>query len=98
MTAIVQAMCSMLLILLMGAGLSLANADTDGPVRLDRFFEDVNTFKASFIQVVLDEAMLLEAKVTPCMIRRLHLLRNLDELQSRRFRDISESDITARRE
>ena len=58
MTAIGQAMRSMLLFLLMGAGLSLANADTDGPARLDRFFEDVNTFKASFIQVVLDENLL----------------------------------------
>lgn len=58
MTAIGQNMRSMLLCLLMGTWLSLANADTDGYAKLDRFFENVNTFKASFIQVILDENLL----------------------------------------
>ena len=42
----------------MGAGLSLACADVDGHERLDRFFEKVTTFKASFTQAVLDENLL----------------------------------------
>ena len=42
----------------MGAGLSPAYAEAEGHERLDRFFEKVNTFKASFIQVVLDENLL----------------------------------------
>ena len=42
----------------MGAGLSPACAEAEGHERLDRFFEKVNTFKASFIQVVLDENLL----------------------------------------
>ena len=42
----------------MGAGLSPACADVDGHERLDRFFEKVTTFKASFTQVVLDENLL----------------------------------------
>ncbi len=48
----------MLLWLVMGAGLSPACAVADGYERLDRFFEKVTTFKASFIQVVLDENLL----------------------------------------
>ena len=48
----------MLLLLVMGAGLSPACAVADGYERLDRFFEKVTTFKASFIQVVLDENLL----------------------------------------
>ena len=48
----------MLLWLVMGAGLSPACAVADGHERLDRFFEKVTTFKASFIQVVLDENLL----------------------------------------
>ena len=48
----------MLLWLAMGAGLSPACAVADGYERLDRFFEKVTTFKASFIQVVLDENLL----------------------------------------
>ena len=48
----------MLLWLVMGAGLSPAYAVADGYERLDRFFEKVTTFKASFIQVVLDENLL----------------------------------------
>ena len=48
----------MLLWLVMGAGLSPACAGADGYERLDRFFEKVTTFKASFIQVVLDENLL----------------------------------------
>jgi len=48
----------MLLCILMGAGLSPACADADGHERLDRFFEKVTTFKASFTQVVLDENLL----------------------------------------
>ena len=47
-----------LLWLVMGVGLSPACAATDGHERLDRFFEKVTTFKASFIQVVLDENLL----------------------------------------
>ena len=58
MTAIGQTIRSVFLALLMGAWLSLANAGTDGPARLDRFFENVNTFKASFMQEVLDENLL----------------------------------------
>ena len=58
MTTIRLIIRSMILFLVMGAVLSLANASTDGPARLDRFFENVNTFKASFIQVVLDENLL----------------------------------------
>jgi chaperone LolA len=57
-TAIDQAMRWMLLWLVMGAGLSPACAVADGYERLDRFFEKVTTFKASFIQVVLDENLL----------------------------------------
>ncbi len=49
----------MLLFLFVGAGLSSAYAGTDEHERLDRFFEKVNTFKASFIQVVLDENLLV---------------------------------------
>jgi chaperone LolA len=56
--AIDQATRWMLLWLVMGAGLSPAGAGADGYERLDRFFEKVNTFKASFIQVVLDENLL----------------------------------------
>jgi len=48
----------MLLWLVMGAGLSPACAVADGYERLDRFFEKVTTFKASFTQVVLDENLL----------------------------------------
>ena len=48
----------MLLWLVMGAGLSPACAVADGYERLDRFFEKVTTFKARFIQVVLDENLL----------------------------------------
>ena len=48
----------MLLWLVMGAGLSPACAVADGYERLDRFFAKVTTFKASFIQVVLDENLL----------------------------------------
>jgi len=48
----------MLLWLVMGAGLSPAYAGADGYEQLDRFFEKVTTFKASFIQVVLDENLL----------------------------------------
>ena len=48
----------MLLWLVMGAGLSPACAVADGYERLDRFFEKVTTFRASFIQVVLDENLL----------------------------------------
>ncbi len=48
----------MLLWLVMGAGLSPACAGADGYEQLDRFFEKVTTFKASFIQVVLDENLL----------------------------------------
>ena len=48
----------MLLWLVMAVGLSPACAGADGYERLDRFFEKVNTFKASFIQVVLDENLL----------------------------------------
>ena len=48
----------MLLWLVMGAGLSPSCAVADGYERLDRFFEKVTTFKASFIQVVLDENLL----------------------------------------
>lgn len=48
----------MLLWLVMGAGLSPACAVADGYERLDRFLEKVTTFKASFIQVVLDENLL----------------------------------------
>lgn len=48
----------MLLWLVMGVGLSPACAVADGYERLDRFFEKVTTFKASFIQVVLDENLL----------------------------------------
>ena len=48
----------MLLWLVMGAGLSPACAVADGYERLDRFFEKVTTFKASFIQVVLDDNLL----------------------------------------
>ena len=48
----------MLLWLVMGVGLSPAYAVADGYERLDRFFEKVTTFKASFIQVVLDENLL----------------------------------------
>jgi len=48
----------MLLWLAMGAGLSPACAVADGYERLDRFFDKVTTFKASFIQVVLDENLL----------------------------------------
>ena len=58
MTAIDQAVRWMLLWLVMGAGLSPACAVADGYERLDRFFEKVTTFKASFIQVVLDENLL----------------------------------------
>ena len=58
MTAIGPNIRSILVVLLMGVGSSLANADSDGSPRLDRFFESVNTFKASFIQVVLDENLL----------------------------------------
>ncbi len=58
MTSIAQTLRSTLLFLLLGIGLLVANADTDGHARLDRFFENVNTFKASFIQVVLDENLL----------------------------------------
>ena len=47
-----------LLCLVMGGGLSPACAGADGFERLDRFFEKVDTFKASFIQVVLDENLL----------------------------------------
>jgi outer membrane lipoprotein carrier protein len=57
-TAIDQAMRWMLLWLVMGAGLSPAYAGADGYEQLDRFFEKVTTFKASFIQVVLDENLL----------------------------------------
>jgi len=57
-TAIGPNIRSILVVLLMGVGSSLANADSDGSPRLDRFFESVNTFKASFIQVVLDENLL----------------------------------------
>tara|TARA_Y100000815_G_scaffold13772_1_gene12100 strand:- start:517 stop:1161 length:645 start_codon:yes stop_codon:yes gene_type:complete len=57
-TAIDQAMRWMLLWLVMGAGLSPACAGADGYEQLDRFFEKVTTFKASFIQVVLDENLL----------------------------------------
>ena len=59
MTAIDQAMRWMLLWLVMGAGLSPACAGADEYERLDRFFEKVTTFKASFIQVVLDENLLV---------------------------------------
>ena len=48
----------MLLWLVMGVGLSPACAVADGYERLDRFFEKVTTFRASFIQVVLDENLL----------------------------------------
>ena len=48
----------MLLWLVMGAGLSPACVGADEYERLDRFFEKVTTFKASFIQVVLDENLL----------------------------------------
>ena len=48
----------MLLWLVMAAGLSPGCAVADGYERLDRFFEKVTTFKASFIQVVLDENLL----------------------------------------
>ncbi|MEC9371122.1 MAG: outer membrane lipoprotein chaperone LolA [Pseudomonadota bacterium] len=58
MTAIGQAIRWMLLCLLMGAALSPTYAGADGHDQLDRFFEKVNTFKASFIQVVLDENLL----------------------------------------
>ena len=57
-TTVGQTIRSILLFLLMWAGLSVANAGPDGHARLDRFFENVNTFKASFIQVVLDENLL----------------------------------------
>ena len=58
MTASGQARRWILLCLVMGGGLSPACAGADGFERLDRFFEKVDTFKASFIQVVLDENLL----------------------------------------
>ena len=58
MTAIGQAIRRMLLCIFMGVGLSPACVAAEGHERLDRFFEKVNTFKASFIQVVLDENLL----------------------------------------
>ena len=58
MTTIGHTIRSMIVFLAMGVVLSLANASTDGPARLDRFFENINTLKASFIQVVLDENLL----------------------------------------
>ncbi len=58
MTASGQARRWILLCLVIGGGLSPACAGADGFERLDRFFEKVDTFKASFIQVVLDENLL----------------------------------------
>ena len=53
MIATGQTMRAMCLFLLIGAGLSFANASTDRPARLDRFFESVNTLKAGQLTKLL---------------------------------------------